>query len=93
MAKTVKKEKKVPAKGKQLGQVNTDFAKLGKRMRELRVKKGYKSFETFAYDNDMSRVMYGSYEKGSGNITYKNLLKVIKALGVTIPEFFSEGFD
>ncbi|MCW3072088.1 MAG: helix-turn-helix domain protein [Bacteroidetes bacterium] len=93
MAKTIKKETKAPAKAKQLGQVNTDFMKLGKRMRDLRIKKGYKSFEAFAYDNEMSRVMYGSYEKGDGNITYKNLLKVVKALGVTITEFFSEGFD
>ena len=81
------------AKGKQLGQVSTDYIKLGKRMRELRIKKGYNSFESFAYDNELPRVLYGNYEKGEGNITYKNLLKVIKALNVTITEFFSEGFN
>lgn len=70
-----------------------DFIKLGKRMRELRIKKGYNSFEAFAYDNDLPRVLYGNYEKGAGNITYKNLLKVIKALDVSFTEFFSTGFD
>lgn len=70
-----------------------EFIKLGKRMRELRIKSGYKSFETFAYDNDLPRVLYGNYEKGVGNITYRNLLKVIKALKVSIKDFFSEGFE
>jgi hypothetical protein len=78
---------------KQEKTTGSDFIKLGKRMRELRKKKGYKSFESFAYDNDLPRVLYGNYEKGEGNITFKNLLKVIKALNVTITEFFSEGFD
>lgn len=72
---------------------NSDFRKLGKRMKELRIKNGYKSFEIFAYDNNLPRVLYGNYEKGVGNITYKNLLKVIKALKISISEFFSEGFD
>ena len=79
--------------GKQLPEINTDFAKLGKRMRVLRIKKGYSSFEAFAYDNDLPRVLYGNYEKGEGNITYRNLLRVVKALDVTLTEFFSEGFD
>lgn len=91
MAKKVVKDKK-DKKSKQLGQVTTEYTKLGKRMKELRIKKGYSSFEAFAYDNDLPRVLYGNYEKGEGNITYKNLLKVIKALNVSITEFFSEGF-
>lgn len=73
--------------------IDSDFIKLGKRMRELRIKSGYKSFEAFAYDNDLPRVLYGNYEKGTGNITYKNLLKIIKALKVTMKEFFDEGFE
>ncbi len=88
--KMVKKVAK--KKGKQLGQINADFSALGKRMKDLRIRKGYNSFEAFAYDNDLPRVLYGNYEKGEGNITYKNLLKVIKALNVSVSEFFSEGF-
>mgnify|MGYP003519559984 CR=1 FL=1 len=73
----------VKKKLKQDAEKGNDFIKLGQRMRELRIKKGYNSFESFAYDN---------YEKGEGNITFKNLLKVIKALDVSIKEFFNEGF-
>lgn len=73
--------------------LNGDFVKLGKRMRELRIKKGFNSFEAFAYENDLPRMLYGNYKQGVGNITYKNLLKVVKALGVSISDFFSEGFD
>ena len=90
VSKTVKKEIK---KKKDLNYVDAELVNLGKRMRALRLKKGYTSFESFAYDNDLPRVLYGNYEKGGGNITYKNLLKVVKALGVTLKEFFSEGFE
>lgn len=82
----------VKKKLKQDAEKGNDFIKLGQRMRELRIKKGYNSFESFAYDNDLPRVLYGNYEKGEGNITFKNLLKVIKALDVSIKEFFNEGF-
>lgn len=92
MAKKIVKDKK-SKKGEQLGQVTTEHTKLGMRMKELRIKKGYSSFESFAYDNDLPRVLYGNYEKGEGNITYKNLLKVIKALNVSVSEFFSKGFN
>jgi transcriptional regulator with XRE-family HTH domain len=78
-------------KGEKL--VTSDFVKLGKRMKELRLKNGYKSFETFAYDHNLPRVLYGNYEKGIGNITYKNLLKVVKALKISLRDFFNEGFD
>lgn len=89
--KTIRKIEKVSKNKK--NSPTEDFIKLGKRMRELRIKKGYNSFEAFAYDNDLPRVLYGNYEKGAGNITYKNLLKVIKALDVSFKDFFSTGFD
>ena len=94
MAKKTAVKKVSPTKnGTALVPENIDSKKLGNRMRELRIQKGYKSAEIFAYDNDLSRVLYGNYEKGQGNITYKNLLKVIRALGVSIADFFSQGFD
>ncbi len=83
-----KKKKDKTSKG-----LNPDLIKLGKRMRALRIKNRYTSFETFAYDNELPRVLYGNYEKGVGNITYKNLMKVIQALDISVSEFFSEGFD
>lgn len=69
------------------------LVQLGNRMRELRLAAGHTSVERFALDNDFSRVLYSNYEAGRGNITHKNLLKVCNALGVTLKEFFSKGFD
>lgn len=73
--------------------VEDELKKLGNRMRMLRIKKGHSSLEKFAFENDLPRVLYGNYEKGKGNITYRNLLKVAHALDVSIGDFFSEGFD
>lgn len=72
---------------------NQDLKKLGDRLKVLRVKKGFTSLERFAFDNELSRVLYSNYENGKGNITYKNLLKVTKALNISLKDFFSEGFD
>ncbi len=72
---------------------NTEFKKLGDRLKKLRLKKGYTSLEKFAFDNELSRVLYSNYENGKGNITYKNLLKVTHALNISLKDFFSEGFD
>lgn len=67
--------------------------KLGDRFRKLRIKKGYISVEKFAFDNELSRSLYCDYENGKGNITYKNLLKITRTLGISLKDFFSEGFD
>ncbi len=66
--------------------------KLGQRIKELRLKKGYTSYEYFAYDNNISRAQKGRYEKGQ-DLRFSSLVKVVHALGVTLEEFFSEGFD
>jgi transcriptional regulator with XRE-family HTH domain len=66
--------------------------KLAKRIRSLRLKNGYSSYETFAYEHNISRAQFGRYEKGQ-DIKYSTLIKVIEALGMTPKEFFSEGFD
>jgi transcriptional regulator with XRE-family HTH domain len=69
-----------------------DLKKLGERIRSLRIKKGYNNYESFAYEHDKARAQYGKYEKGE-NITYISLLRVIKALDLSVKDFFSEGFD
>ncbi|MGE0077499.1 MAG: helix-turn-helix domain-containing protein [Bacteroidales bacterium] len=71
---------------------NIELEKLAKRIKSLRIKKGYSNYETFAYDNDLPRAQYGRYEQGQ-DLRYTSLIKVVKALGVTMEEFFSEGFD
>ncbi len=69
-----------------------DIHKLAKRIRSLRREQGYSNYENFAYVNDLPRAQYGRYEKGE-DLKYSSLMKVIRALGVSVKEFFSEGFD
>jgi len=70
---------------------NKELVKLGKRIKELRIKKGYSNYETFAYDHNIPRAQYGRYEQGE-DLRYSSLLRVTKALGISLEEFFSEGF-
>ncbi|HWZ21865.1 MAG TPA: helix-turn-helix transcriptional regulator [Cytophagaceae bacterium] len=60
---------------------------VGKRLRELRTKKGYTSFEKFAFDNDLSRVGYGEHEKGK-NMTLGSLLRILDIHKISMEEFF-----
>lgn len=68
------------------------LARLGKRIKELRLAKGYANQEIFAYENEIPRAQYGRYERGF-NITFLSLLKILRALDITFEEFFSEGFE
>lgn len=71
--------------------VNPEILKLAKRIKELRIKKGYTNYEYFAYDKGFSRSQYGRYEKGE-DIRFSSLMKLIDAFGMTPGEFFNEGF-
>lgn len=66
--------------------------KLGKRIKEIRIAQGFTSYEYFAYEKNISRAQYGRYEKGE-DLRFSTLAKVIHAFGMTMNEFFSEGFD
>lgn len=68
------------------------LANLGRRIKELRKAKGYKNYEVFAYQHDINRSQYGKYENGA-DLRFSSLLKVLKALDISLIEFFSEGFE
>lgn len=68
-----------------------EIIKLAQRIKDLRIKMGYSSYETFAYDKGIPRAQYGRYEIGT-DIQYTSLLKVVKAFDMTLEEFFSDGF-
>lgn len=68
-----------------------ELLKLGKRLKELRIQRGYTSYEYFAYEHNISRAQYGRYEQGK-DLRYSSLIKVISAFGMTLDEFFAEGF-
>jgi transcriptional regulator with XRE-family HTH domain len=73
---------------------DTDYQlkKIGARIRQLRKASGYSSSEYFAYEHNISRAQFGRYENGQ-DLRMSSLIKVVNAFGITLEEFFSEGFD
>ena len=69
-----------------------EVKKLAKRIKSLRIEKGYTSYENFAFDNKIHRAQYGRYETGT-DMQFTSLLKIARAFDMTLEEFFSEGFD
>jgi transcriptional regulator with XRE-family HTH domain len=68
------------------------YALMGKRITELRKKAGYTSQETFAYDAEIPRALYGRYEKGA-NLTLSSLYRILKFHEISFKDFFKEGFE
>jgi len=66
--------------------------KLGNRIKILRMATGHYNYEKFAYKKGIGRIQLRRAELG-GNIKYNSLLKIIKALDMSVTDFFSEGFD
>lgn len=69
-----------------------EIRKLAKRIKELRIQKGYTSYENFAFEKGIHRAQYGRYETGT-DLQYTSLLKLANAFDMTLAEFFSEGFN
>jgi transcriptional regulator with XRE-family HTH domain len=61
---------------------------LGQRIRELRLKRGY-SQESFADVCGVHRTFMGTLERGESNLSFTNLVKVSKALGITLSQLLS----
>lgn len=61
--------------------------KIGEKVRELRVKKGYTSYETFAFDNEIPRVQYGRLEKGV-NFRIATLMRILDIHKISLEDFF-----
>jgi transcriptional regulator with XRE-family HTH domain len=72
--------------------VEEQIKNLGKRITQLRKKKGYSNYEFFAYENRIGRSQYGRYERGT-DMQFSSILKLIEMHGMTLKEFFSEGFE
>jgi len=58
---------------------------LGQRIRELRAKQGY-SQEAFADRCGVHRTFMGTIERGESNVSFQNLAKISKALGITLAQ-------
>lgn len=63
------------------------------RIVKLRKAKGM-SQEALANESNIARSLMRGYERKERNISFANLVRIIKfGLKMTIEEFFSEGFD
>ena len=71
---------------------NLQLEKLGKRLRELRLKKGYTSLEIFAYEHGFGRAQYGRYELGQ-DLQFTTLVRLVNCFEMSLEEFFVQGFD
>ena len=72
--------------------IQKDIENLGKRIRAVRKELGYSNLDSFAYENDIHRAQFGRYEQGV-DIKFSSLLKVLKAMDMSLADFFSEGFS
>ena len=78
--------------------MKTEFSKdsvlknLGKRIKQIRISKGYTSYDYFAYEHNISRAHFGRYERGE-DLRFSTLAKIVSAFDMTFEEFFSEGFE
>lgn len=61
--------------------------KIGKRLRELRTKKGL-SQERFSFICELDRTYVASIEQGKRNVSIANLEKIAKAFDMSVYEFF-----
>lgn len=82
MAKT--KTKKPP--------LERQLKNLGNRIKQLRKEKGFSNYEFFAYENRIGRSQYGKYEQGV-DMQFSSILKLLEIHGMSLKEFFGEGFD
>lgn len=64
---------------------------IAKKLRELRLRSGFKSYEQFAYEKKISRIQYWKMENGN-NFTMKSLLKILDAHSITFKDFMEDFF-
>lgn len=66
-----------------------NIKKIAEKVKQLRIDKGYSSYENFAYENDLSRVQYWRLERGT-NFTINYLLRVLEIHKMSLSDFFSD---
>jgi transcriptional regulator with XRE-family HTH domain len=62
---------------------------LGQRIRELRTAQGY-SQEGFADRCGVHRTFMGTVERGESNLSFENIARVVRGLGITLSALFSD---
>ena len=69
--------------------IESKIKAISNKLKELRISKGYTSYETFAFENELNRVQYWRIESGQ-NITLKTLIKVLQIHDKSLEEFFKD---
>lgn len=63
--------------------------RLGQRIREVRIQRGFKSQEEFADYCNLHRTMLGHLETGRKDFRLTTIIRLANALGVTLSELFT----
>lgn len=69
--------------------IDLKIKEISQKLKELRLSRGYTSYETFAFENELNRVQYWRIESGQ-NITLKTLIKVLEIHQISLSEFFKD---
>jgi len=65
------------------------ITKIGEKLRHLRIKAGYISYEDFAHDHNLPRVQYWRMEKGT-NFRVTTLLVILEKHKLPLKQFFKD---
>jgi transcriptional regulator with XRE-family HTH domain len=84
----MKSQKKSKERPSLLDELKETQQKIGNRVRQLRTEKGV-SQETFANLNGLDRTQVSRIERGLSNIELHTLVSFVRALDVTVQEFFA----
>jgi|1185.fasta_scaffold102611_3 hypothetical protein len=64
-----------------------DVIKMAKKVKELRIKRGYLTAESFTKRHRLSRSLYLRFEKGN-DIRLSSFIKIINAFDISVTELF-----
>lgn len=62
---------------------------IASRIKALRIKAGYRSYQHFAIENELDPRQYFRVEKGQ-NLKITSLLRIINIHGISLSEFFKD---
>jgi transcriptional regulator with XRE-family HTH domain len=78
--------------GKDRAMIERTLKKLSTRLKVHRELKNEVNYDKWAAINDLSRTQIWRYENGQ-DFYFSSLLKILRALDISLADFFKEGFD
>lgn len=68
--------------------LNNILEEIGLQLRDLRVKRGFRTIKAFAARYRLPAIQYWRIENGRANVTIKSLLRILEIHKVSIKDFF-----